>query len=86
MSRIMKSGKFDRSRQLQRCAESGTPRICYYTGFPEPHDEQCEALPLLGTLMWKEKCDEILRKRHGMNIANQTICPDITGLAMSVNM
>ena len=33
MSRIMKSGKFDRSRQLQRCAESGTPRICYYTGF-----------------------------------------------------
>ena len=45
MSRIMKSGKFDRSRQLQRCAESGTPRICYYTGFPEPHDGQCEALP-----------------------------------------
>ena len=28
MSRIEKPGKFERSRQLQRCADSGTSRSC----------------------------------------------------------
>ena len=46
MSRIMKSGSFLKRRQLQRCAEFGAPRICLFLGFPEPHDWQCEALPL----------------------------------------
>ena len=35
------------SRQLQRCAESDAPRICYYKGYPEPHDGQCEASPFV---------------------------------------
>ena len=42
----MESGKFSIERQLQRCAESGAPRICFRLGFPEPHNEQYEALPL----------------------------------------
>ena len=33
MGRNMKRGNFVNKWQLQRCAESGTPRICYYTGF-----------------------------------------------------
>lgn len=44
MCYIMKSGEFDSGRQLQRCAEFGTPRGCYYTGFRERYDGQCEAL------------------------------------------
>ena len=84
MSRIMKSGKFDRSRQLQRCAESGTPRICYYTGFPEPHDEQCEAMPLLGTTMSKERVMSSAKTvRDEYHVFNGTY---IAGLAMSMNM
>ena len=49
MSRVMKSGKFRKRRLLQRCAESGAPRICFSLGFPEPHNGQCEALPLAVT-------------------------------------
>ena len=47
MSRITKSGKFMNLRQLQRCAESGAPRCCSCSGFPEPRDRQCEASPLI---------------------------------------
>ena len=49
MSRIMKRGNFKNRQQLQRCAESGTPRICFCSGFPRPHDGQYEASPLLAT-------------------------------------
>ena len=37
MSRDVKRGTFKGRQQLQRCAESGAPRICHYTGSPEPH-------------------------------------------------
>lgn len=49
MSRTVKRGTFNSRRQLQRCAESGAPRICFSLGFPEPHNGQCEALPLAVT-------------------------------------
>ncbi len=47
MSRNMKRGNFKDRHQLQRCAESGALRICFYLGFPRPHIGQCEALPLI---------------------------------------
>lgn len=47
MSRSMKHGTFKSDRQLQGCAESGAPHICYHKGFPRPHTGQYEALPLI---------------------------------------
>ena len=47
MGRNEKRGTFKSDRQLQRCAESGAPRICYHKGFPRPLVRQCEASPLV---------------------------------------
>ena len=40
-------GKFMNRQRLQRCAESGTPRICSCSGFPGPYVGQFEACLLL---------------------------------------
>ena len=37
MSLYMKPGKLMKNGQLQRCAESGAPRICVLRAFPGPH-------------------------------------------------
>ena len=50
MSRVVKSGKLKWNRQLQRCAESGTSRICIPLAF-QSLTAAVRGVPLLETVI-----------------------------------
>ena len=49
------------------------------------NDERCTP-EVVKLVIPKDVCNEFLRKLQGMNITYQTVYPDISGLAMSMNM
>lgn len=84
MGRIMKSGKIDSSLQLQRSAEFGTPRSCYYTGFRGPYDGQCEALPSEDAELMKKKAEGQESSPDEFSLNRLWYLRDVRGLIISL--
>ena len=80
---VMKSGKFKSSRQLQRYAEIGIPCSCYCTGFSEPHDGQCEALPSEDVELVKKILEGLENSAAEFSLNRLCCLRDVRGLIIS---